>query len=97
MVREYPVKKGFKSDLETIYSVAKEVVGKAEISGETVITSIPGLRKIEIRPGKSSVLVETEPDSASPDPLRTVHTFNELIEKITGFSAKERKKKMTKI
>ncbi|MDS0256664.1 DUF5611 family protein [Thermoplasmatales archaeon AK] len=97
MVREYPVKKGYKMDLGSVLAVVKTFSGDARIEGDSVVASLPGLRRIEIRSGKATILVSTETDSKSEDPLRTVKLYNDLIEKITGFSAKERKKKLTKV
>ncbi len=97
MAREYPVKKGIKISTEYIAEKARELAGNVSINGESVICSIPGIRKISMRTDGKNLFVETENEEKPENPMLAVSLFNKLIEEITGFSAKERKKKMSKL
>lgn len=97
MAREYPVKKGLKTDPETILSEAKEVGVEGKIENGHVLLSIPGIKRIDIFTEGKKLMVETENDDKNTDPMRTLRMFNDLIEKITGYNSKERKKKFSKL
>lgn len=97
MVREYPVRKGIGISRDQILRLTKEIVGNAEIEGEHVIASYPGLKRIELYTDGKKLYAETENDPSASDPMQAVKTFNVLIEKITGYTSKERKKVMSKI
>ena len=61
MAREYPVKKGLKTDPETILSEAKEVGVEGKIENGHVLLSIPGIKRIDIfTEGKKLMVEETE-------------------------------------
>lgn len=97
MARTYPVKKGVGTDPDTLAKHAKEVAGNAEVKGNHVVCSIPGIKVIEIFPEGKNLVVETENDSANSNPMETIRMFNDLIEAVTGFSSKERKKRLSKV
>lgn len=97
MGRIYPVKKGINPTNEYLLETVKEVTGTGEIKGDHVICSIPGIKVIDIAREGKNISVTTENDSDNKDPLGTVRAFNNLMEKITGYSSKERKKKFSKI
>ncbi|MCL4437773.1 MAG: DUF5611 family protein [Candidatus Thermoplasmatota archaeon] len=97
MAREYPVKKGLKTDPDTILSSAKELGIAGKIENSHVLLSIPGIRKIDIFNEGKKLMVETENEDKNPDPMKTLRMFNDLMEKITGYSSKERKKKFSKL
>ncbi len=97
MAREYPVKKGIKISTDFIAEKARGLAQNVSISGENIICSIPGIRKITMRTDGKNLFVETENEEKPENPMMTVSLFNKLIEEITGFSAKERKKKISKL
>lgn len=97
MVREYPVKKGIKLTPDYLLEKARNISPNAEIQGSDVVCSIPGIRKITMNTDGKNLFVETVNEEKPANPMETVRQFNQLIEDITGFSAKERKKKMSKL
>ncbi|MHB1439867.1 MAG: DUF5611 family protein [Cuniculiplasma sp.] len=96
-MREYPVKKGYKTDVEEI----KERVGKftkeVNVNGDMVTFTLPGLKKVEIQCGKKTLFVGTETDESYNQPTNSIKIFNNLLLEITGYDSKERKKRFSKI
>lgn len=97
MARTYPVKKGVDVSNETLLDKAKELTGQASIENDHVVCSIPGLKRIEFFKDGKNLKVETESDPENKDPMATVREFNDLIEAVTGFNSKERKKRFSKL
>ena len=97
MAREYPVKKGNKTDPDSIKRVLTEIGLEGEVRDGHVTFSIPGIRRIEMFNDGKKFMVETENEEKNPDPMKTLRLFNDLIEKITGYNSKERKKKFSKL
>ncbi|MEM0155475.1 MAG: DUF5611 family protein [Thermoplasmataceae archaeon] len=96
MVREYPVKKGTKLSLEYIRDKAKGVTGNARVDGDHVHSSCPGLSDIDLSTDGKKLLVETASDSIRENAAMAISIYNTLIEEITGYNSKERKKLMSK-
>jgi hypothetical protein len=94
--REYPVKKGREITGEFLLEKAKAVTGNGESKDGHVTCTIPGLKVIDLYFNGKNLEVVTETDHTHSDPLETVRIFNKLIEETTGFSSKERKKKISK-
>ncbi len=97
MAREYPVKKGIKLSVEYLLEKAREVDGNASVQGDHVIASIPGMKSIDLSTDGKGLLAQTEADPESKDFSKTIGLYNKLIEDITGYSSKERKKKFSKL
>ena len=96
MVREYPVKKGIKINAGYIAESAEGIAEEIRIEGEHVLARIPGMKKIELYTDGKKLLVETETDESAKDYSQTVRIYNDLIEKLTGYNSKERKKRLSK-
>ncbi|MCL4480080.1 MAG: DUF5611 family protein [Candidatus Thermoplasmatota archaeon] len=97
MAREYPVKKGFKTDPESILQAAVSEGVKGKIEKDHVLLSLPGISLIDIFMDGKHLMVETKNDASFSDPMTAIRGFNTLIEKITGYNSKERKKKFSKL
>ncbi|GGM67429.1 hypothetical protein GCM10007108_01860 [Thermogymnomonas acidicola] len=96
MVRDYPVKRNFKTDLETLLSKCRTYDPEANARDGHIFMSVPGLKRIEIYAEGKKIFVTTETDTGYREPEKTVKIYNALIEDLTGYSAKERKKMLTK-
>lgn len=92
MTRSYPVKKGTKLDVESILKTTRQVTRSGTVSKEHVIAKIPGLERVELWGEGKTLMCETTTDKNSENNEATIKKFNELIEALTGYSAKERKK-----
>lgn len=97
MVREYPVKKGKKMDVETLEKVAKDIFGQARVANGHVITKTPGLAKIDLSSDGKKLFVTTETEKDSKDAENAVKLYNRLIDTLTGYTSKERKKLFSKV
>ena len=96
MARTYPVKKGVSVSPEALLQRAKELTGNGSDENGHIVCTIPGLKRIEMYQDGKNLLVETETDPNNPAPMETIRQFNNLIEAVTGFSSKERKKRFSK-
>ncbi|MHB1811779.1 MAG: DUF5611 family protein [Thermoplasmataceae archaeon] len=97
MARDYPVKKGFDISLETIASRCREFSSDVKVSQRSVELTIPGIKRLEISISGKNLAIETENDPDFKDFSQTIKMYNSLVESITGYSSKERKKKFGKI
>jgi hypothetical protein len=91
------VKKGFKIDNASLLAVTKEVTRSGTISNGHVIAKINGLEKVELWPEGKNLMCETVTDKNAKNYDDAIKKFNELIEKVTGYNAKERKKIASKV
>lgn len=96
MAREYPVKKGIKMNNEYILEQTKKIAEDAEIKDEKVYATLPGMKSIELFTNGKSLFAQTENDPGYNDFATTIKLFNQLIETITGYNSKERKKRISK-
>ncbi|EQD58567.1 AP endonuclease, family 2, partial [mine drainage metagenome] len=96
VTRSYPVKKGTKLDVDSILKTTREVTRSGTVSKEHVIAKIPGLERVELWGEGKNLLCEITADKNSENYVAAVKKFNELIEALTGYSAKERKKIVSK-
>ncbi len=97
MTRTYPVKKGVKIDLDAILKTTREVTRSGTIAKGHIIAKIHGLERVEIWPDGKSLACETVTDKNAQGYEDAIKKFNELIEKLTGYSSKERKKLASKV
>jgi Uncharacterized protein conserved in archaea len=94
IMRTYPCKKKVTSD--DVRSIIKETIGNVREEGEFFICSYSPIEEIRIRiKSNKEIEVETK-TSPSENAESAIKKYNELIEKITGYSAKERKKLLMK-
>ncbi|WP_393971054.1 DUF5611 family protein [Oxyplasma meridianum] len=97
MAREYPVKKGMDTSIEAIAAKCREFSENVRVSQNSVELSIPGIKRLEIWVKGKNLAIETENDENFKDFAQTIKIYNNLVESITGYSSKERKKKFSKI
>lgn len=95
MARIYPVKKGISIEPSALLARAKESAGNGELKDGHVYCTLPGIKNIDIYPEGKNLAVNTENDAGNPDPMKTIRLFNDLVEKLTGYTSKERKKKFS--
>ncbi|WP_337860291.1 DUF5611 family protein [Ferroplasma sp.] len=95
-MRSYPVKKTVKIDKAYIIEVLKAKNMDFKEEGDHIISSYPGLKKIDVWTDGKKLYAETETDMDFKNPSETIKFFNELLEKLTGYTTKERKKLMSK-
>ncbi|MCL4349885.1 MAG: DUF5611 family protein [Candidatus Thermoplasmatota archaeon] len=96
-MREYPVKKGIKTDPETVLSICKKYSSNAVLKGNNVDFTMPGLKSISVECGGKNLMIETVTDPDFKDPMTSINIYNKLLTEITGLDSKERKKRLSKI
>lgn len=96
MAREYPVKKGIKMSPEYILEETRKLAESAEIKDDHVLASIPGMKVVDLYTNGKTLIAETEADSTYKDFAQTIKLYNQLIENLTGYNSKERKKRFSK-
>lgn len=98
-MQEYPVKRGFTKDLDTtIIEGLKECFGtEAQRTGDHYQISYGALTLLDISIGSGgkTVIVTTESDKDATDEviLDTNRRFRRYLDRVTGFTTKERVKK----
>jgi hypothetical protein len=94
MMRTYPCKKEISDDL--VERKMNEIFGNVTREGKTFVSSYSSLKIRASVTGKKELSVETE-SSPSDDQDVIVKLYNRFVEEVTGYSAKERKKMVSKI
>jgi len=100
-MQNYDIKRGHHYELADrgLDTIMSEIFGNVKIDGEYFTTSFGGLKKLSVRmPSKKSLEVETVMDpSVDPEIAgETVRRYSNFLLQATGFTAKERKKRMSK-
>jgi hypothetical protein len=95
-MREYPVKKTVKISTSTIAETLKSYNMDFKENEGHLLSSYPGLKKIELWTDGKKLYAETETDMQYKNPGETIKFFNNLLEKLTGYTSKERKKLISK-
>ncbi|OYT59852.1 hypothetical protein B6U71_02015 [Euryarchaeota archaeon ex4484_178] len=96
-MRLYDFKRGHKKTLDDIASIMEELFGEVRSEEGRLIASYGALEKIEVWLEGSKMAVETTSkrvDNATAQD--TLKRWNEFLFCVTGYTAKERKKKMSK-
>ena len=99
-MQEYTLKRGFKPDLERIYSVLEECFPSEIVrEGDRLVTSYGIFEKLEVWIEGKKMAVDTVSDStevSDEDILDTNKRFRNFLQGATGYTAKERLKKAKK-
>ena len=95
-MRTYPVKKTVNVSISTIEDVLKSYNMEYKENNGHILSSYPGLKKLELWADGKKLYAETETDKEYRNPGETIKFYNELLEKLTGYTSKERKKLMSK-
>ena len=95
-MRTYPVKKTVNISISTIKGVLESYhMDFKEIEGH-ILSSYPGLKKIDLWTDGKKLYAETETDMQYKNHGETIKFFNDFLEKLTGYTSKERKKLISK-
>jgi len=100
-MQEYEVRRGHQENIETAKLKAhmQEIFGNAQEKDGKLVSSFGALKEIAAWPGKKNVLVvDTKMDPSVGDDLalQTIKAYNTFLEKATGFTSKERGKRVQK-
>jgi len=99
-VQRYPVRVDHRKalTLEGLAPVVREHFGAAAIEGTGVVASFGALRRLVVQPVGKELGVETTMDAKVPDEVArdTIARYNRFLEAATGYSSKERAKRLRK-
>ncbi len=96
-MRLYDFKRGHRKTLEGIKEIMKELFGEVREEHGHLVSSYLGLERIEVWPEDKRIAIDTKSRKVESDEAqKTLRVWNEFLYRVTGYTAKERKKKMTK-
>ncbi len=96
-MRLYDFKRGHKKNIEAIADIMRELFGEVREENGHLVASYGSLERIEVWIEKGKMAVETKSRRTDTDiSQETLKRWNNFLFRVTGYTAKERKKKMTK-
>jgi hypothetical protein len=99
-MQQYKLKRGFKPDIDRIYTVMQESFpGEISKDGEALETSYGAMSKIKVWIENKMLCVDTVSDKTVIDDetvMQTNKAFRDFLLKATGYTAKERIKNAKK-
>lgn len=96
-MREYKFKRGFKPHNERLEEMMEKHFGGFEVDGEVYVTTF-GAAKAKMWIENKVLKVDTETDTNASNEVaaQTVKLYNNFLEDLTGYTAKQRQKMMKK-
>lgn len=83
---------------ESLERLARAHFDRAERTGDTVVTSFGAIAELQLRPVGRELAVDVRMDPKVPEPVarETINRYNRFLEESTGFSSKERARRIRK-
>ena len=84
--------------LPGLEEVLRSCFGEAHVEGDSVVSSYGAIERIAVRPVGRELSVDPKmnPQVAEEVARETIRRYNQFLETATGFSAKERAKRLRK-
>ncbi|HYB62992.1 MAG TPA: DUF5611 family protein [Thermoplasmata archaeon] len=99
-MQTYPVRTSHRKNLElaAIGAIARQHFAAVEVGASEVVASSGAIERLAVRPdGRGlSVDVRTNPRVDEAVARETIAHYNRFLEEVTGYSAKERAKRLRK-
>lgn len=99
-MQTYPVRASHRANLAlpALERVLKESLGTASVEGDGVVASFGAISRLVARPSGRDLSVALTMDPKVPEDVarETIRRYNDFLEAATGFSAKERAKRLRK-
>lgn len=100
-MNEYDIKRGHfeKIDGSKLETLMKDLFGSVNRDGQKLRSSFGAMENITVWiDGKKSIFVETKMNTKVDDKTaaETIRLYNQFLERATGFTAKERRKRASK-
>jgi hypothetical protein len=99
-VQSYPVRASHRQNLavENLERLLKENFGDAHVEGQDVVASYGAISRIAVRPVGREISVDPTMNPKVPEEVarETIRRYNQFLESVTGYSAKERAKRLRK-
>ena len=96
-MRRYDFKRGHRKSEGDIEAIMRELFGNVNLENGKLNSEYKGLEKITVWIDNKKLAVETRPRNVSDaEAIDTLKIWNEFLYRVTGYTSKERKKKMSK-
>jgi hypothetical protein len=99
-VQNYPVRVSHRSrlTLPLLLETTRSVFGSAEIVEGDVVAKFGALARLAVRPDGKELRIDVSMDPKVPPEIAadTVRRYNQFLEAATGYSSKERAKRLRK-
>ena len=99
-MQEYEIRRGMSENIapDKLKATMQEIFGNVEEREGKLVSTFGALKPVLAWPGKKALCVETQMDRAVPDEeaARTIKAYNTFLERVTGYTAKERGKRAQK-
>ncbi len=96
-MRAYSFKRGHQKGIDEIEDIMGKIFGNVKREENKLISSYKGLERIEVWLEGKNMMAETKSKKVNTeDSMDTIKKWNEFLFRVTGYTAKERKKKITK-
>lgn len=99
-MQQYPVRVDHRRnlDLAAIAAIAKEQFDAVSVDDGEVRVSFGALERLAVKPAGREVTVEVRMNPKVPDEVarETIARYNAFLEGVTGYSAKERARRLRK-
>lgn len=99
-MQKYPVRTTHRAGLapESLVGVAQEAFGSAEVDGAAVAVRFGAIVSLRASAEGKELRIEVTMDPKVPEEVaqETIHRYNRFLEAATGYTAKERAKRLRK-
>ena len=99
-MQRYPVRTDHRSNLAPgpLAALLREAFDSASVDGETASTAFGAIVRIAVRADRKELAVEVTMNPKVPNDVarETIARYNRFLESATGYSAKERAKRLRK-
>ncbi len=99
-MQAFEIRRGLGKSLEGegLYNIAKEVFGSADKKGDKVVVNYGALAPLEVGFNGKELIVSTNmrKDVDTDTATKTISLYNKFLEHATGYTSKERSKKLQK-
>ena len=99
-MQNYPVRASERKNLTlpALEGVLRACFGEAHIDGDVAVASYGAISRIAVRPAGREIAVDPTMNPKVPEEVarETIRRYNQFLEAATGYSAKERAKRLRK-
>ena len=99
-MQKYPVRASQRNNLNlpALEAILRTCFGDARIEGDSAVGSYGAISRIAVRPEGRELLVDPTMSPQVPEEVarETIRRYNQFLETATGFSSKERAKRLRK-
>ena len=100
-MQNYPVRASERRNLAlpALEEILKTCFGEAHVEGDAAVSSYGAITRLAVRPSGRELSVEPTMNPKVPEDVarETIRRYNQFLETATGYSSKERAKRMRKL